>query len=53
MKRLSIISCLALVCAVVIFSGCEKKDGVLYYDSSRKGTAEAPVKDVPKDILRP
>jgi Do/DeqQ family serine protease len=51
MKRLSKISCIALVCAVVAFSGCEKKDGVLYYDSSRKGTAEAPVKEVPKDIL--
>jgi Do/DeqQ family serine protease len=51
MKRLSIIPCILLLSTVAFFSGCEKKDGALYYDSSRKGTAEAPVKEVPKDIL--
>jgi Do/DeqQ family serine protease len=51
MKSISIIPCILLLGVVAFFSGCEKKDGVLYYDSSRKGTAEAPVKEVPKDIL--
>ena len=33
-------------------SGCKKKDsGTLFNESGRKGTAEAPVKDVPKDML--
>jgi serine protease Do len=30
---------------------CKKQEGPYYYESSRKGTAEAPVKEVPKDIL--
>lgn len=51
MKNLSIIPCILLLAASAFFSGCDKKDGALYYDSSRKGTAEAPVKEVPKDIL--
>jgi serine protease Do len=31
--------------------GCKKKEGTTFYESSRKETAEAPVKEVPKDIL--
>ncbi len=42
---------LILVAGIVFLQGCEKKDRNLYYESSRKGSAEAPVKDVPKDIL--
>jgi serine protease Do len=43
-----------LVCLValsVILTSCKKKEEPLFYESSRKGTAEAPVKEVPKDIL--
>lgn len=42
---------LILVAGIVFLQGCEKKDRNLYYESSRKGSAEAPVKEVPKDIL--
>ncbi len=51
MKGFRSISCLVVLLTLILSSGCEKKDGVLFYESSRKGTAEAPVKDVPKDIL--
>jgi len=42
---------LILVAGIFFLQGCEKKDRNLYYESSRKGSAEAPVKEVPKDIL--
>ena len=32
-------------------SACKKKQGVTFYESNRKESAEAPVKEVPKDIL--
>src|ERR1039457_2772553 len=32
-------------------SACKKKEEPYFYESTRKGTAEAPVKEVPKDIL--
>ena len=43
-----------LICLVVLsvtLSACKKKEEPLFYESSRKGTAEAPVKEVPKDIV--
>jgi Do/DeqQ family serine protease len=51
MNRYRSIPCLVLLLTLILSSGCEKKEGVLYYESNRKGTADAPVKDVPKDIL--
>ncbi len=36
---------------VATLSACKKKEEPYFYESSRKGTAEAPVKEVPKDIL--
>jgi len=42
---------LILLAGIACLQGCEKKDRDLYYESNRKGSAEAPVKDVPKDIL--
>ena len=33
------------------FSSCKEKQEPVFYESSRKGSAEAPVKEVPKDIL--
>jgi serine protease Do len=32
-------------------TSCKKKEEPYFYESNRKGTAEAPVKEVPKDIL--
>ncbi|MRR57492.1 MAG: DegQ family serine endoprotease [Deltaproteobacteria bacterium] len=42
---------LVVLLTLSLSSGCEKKDGAIYYESNRKGTADAPVKEVPKDIL--
>jgi len=47
-RSLCILLCLILT---TLPSGCKKKEGDLYYESGRKGTREAPVKEVPKDIL--
>jgi serine protease Do len=49
MKRLLLPLCLIII--AIALTGCKKKDGALFYESNRKGTAEAPVKEVPKDIL--
>lgn len=43
-----------LICALIIsqaLSACKKGEEPYFYESTRKGTAEAPVKEVPKDIL--
>ena len=43
-----------LIACLIIFSalsGCKKKQGVTFYESNRKESVEAPVKEVPKDIL--
>ena len=43
-----------LVCSfllLAVLTACKKKEEPYFYESSRKGTAEAPVKEVPKDIL--
>jgi serine protease Do len=42
---------ICLIALSVILTSCKKKEEPLFYESSRKGTAEAPVKEVPKDIL--
>ena len=42
---------LIVMTALLALTGCKKKEAPYYYESSRKGTAEAPVKEVPKDIL--
>ena len=34
-----------------LLPACKKKEAPYFYESSRSGTAEAPVKEVPKDIL--
>ncbi len=49
MKRLCLPLCFLII--AIALTGCKKKEGALFYESSRKGTAEAPVKEVPKDIL--
>jgi len=51
MKGFRSTTCLVVLLTLALSSGCEKKDGVLFYESNRKGSAEAPVKDVPKDVL--
>jgi Do/DeqQ family serine protease len=51
MKWFRSIPCLVALLTLILSSGCEKKDGVMFYESNRKGSAEAPVKTVPKDIL--
>src|SRR6266540_1801488 len=40
-----------LLMVLVSLSGCKKKEQPYFYESSRKGSAEAPVKEVPKYIL--
>jgi serine protease Do len=43
-----------IICALLILAtltSCKKKEAPYFYESNRKGTAEAPVKEVPKDIL--
>lgn len=44
-------SLVALLIIATTLAACKKKEQPLFYESSRKGTAEAPVKEVPKDIL--
>lgn len=51
MKGLRTITCLVALLALILSSGCEKKEGVLFYETNRKETADAPVKEVPKDVL--
>src|SRR5690242_4939345 len=41
----------AIVMMLVPLTACKKKEEPYFYESSRKGSAEAPVKEVPKDIL--
>ncbi len=43
-----VIACLIVLSAL---AACKKKEGVTFYESSRKESAEPPVKEVPKDIL--
>jgi serine protease Do len=43
-----------LACSLLLLvavTACKKKEGPYFYESTRKGSAEAPVKEVPKDIL--
>jgi len=42
---------LAVAVVLVPLSACKKKEAPYFYESSRTGSAEAPVKEVPKDIL--
>jgi serine protease Do len=49
MKPFRFLACSLLFLAT--FSACTKKEEPYFYESNRKGTAEAPVKEVPKDIL--
>ncbi len=51
MKGLRTITFLIALLTLVLSSGCEKKDGILFYETNRKETADAPVKEVPKDVL--
>jgi serine protease Do len=39
-----------LIASTTLF-GCKKKQAPTYYESNRKETVEAPIKEVPKDIL--
>ncbi|UFS72750.1 DegQ family serine endoprotease [Geomonas sp. RF6] len=49
MRSFRVVAIILLVsCALV---ACKKKEGVTYYESTRKESAEPPVKEVPKDIL--
>ena len=49
MKLYRVLVCSFLLLTVLI--SCKKKEEPYFYESNRKGTAEAPVKEVPKDIL--
>jgi len=40
-----------MLIASCTLGSCKKKEGVTFYESSRKETADAPVKEVPRDIL--
>lgn len=51
MKGFRSITCLIVLLTLILSFGCEKKEGVLFYESNRKVTTDAPVKAVPKDIL--
>jgi serine protease Do len=42
---------LLILFPLLLLPACKKKEGALFYESGRAGTAEAPVKEVPKDIL--
>jgi serine protease Do len=44
-------SLIVLLALLLPLAACKKKEEPPFYESSRKGTAEAPVKEVPKDIL--
>jgi Do/DeqQ family serine protease len=49
-KRFTLL--LLFIIALIPLQGCKKKDpGTLFSESGRKGTVEAPVKDIPKDML--
>ena len=39
-----------LILSTALYS-CKEKEGAMFYESDRKGTAPAPVQEVPKDIL--
>ncbi|HJV36524.1 DegQ family serine endoprotease [Geomonas sp.] len=43
-----LIACLIISSALF---GCKKKEGTTFFESNRKESVEAPVKEVPKDIL--
>ena len=50
LKRFTVLLLLFIV-ALTPLQGCKKKEpGTLFSESGRKGTVEAPVKDVPKDM---
>ncbi len=52
MTRHSAIALFLILVSLASLPGCKKKDsGTLFNESGRKGTVEAPVKDVPKDML--
>jgi serine protease Do len=52
MTRQFALAFLLIAASVVSLTGCKNKDaGTLFNESGRKGTVEAPVKDVPKDML--
>ena len=52
MSRPFTIPLFLVLAALLCLPGCRKKDaGTLFSESGRKGTAEAPVKEVPRDIL--
>ncbi len=36
---------------VLLLGGCKEKEGPTFFESNRSGSVEAPVKEVPKDIL--
>lgn len=40
-----------LLVGIAVSFGCKKKEDILFYESGRKEKAEAPIKEVPKDIL--
>ena len=40
-----------LLMLATVLSACKKREEAYFFESNRKGTAEAPVKEVPKDIL--
>ncbi|MBI1921289.1 MAG: DegQ family serine endoprotease [Geobacter sp.] len=40
-----------LIYILAAVTACKKKEEAVFYESSRKGMAEAPVKEVPKDAL--
>lgn len=49
MNRLSL--CIYPLLILMLLPGCRKKEGEFYTESSRPGTAEAPVKEISKDVL--
>jgi serine protease Do len=48
--RFSLYLSILLILSLTLLS-CKEKQEPVFYESSRKGSAEAPVKEVPKDIL--
>jgi Do/DeqQ family serine protease len=52
MSRQFTIALFLIVATLATLPGCKNKEsGNLFNESGRKGTAEAPVKDIPKDML--
>ncbi|GFO56612.1 peptidase [Geomonas sp. Red276] len=47
------LSRLVIICLIITsaLAGCKKKESATFYESNRKESVDAPVKDVPKDIL--